>query len=206
MFVGAGLYMYDIVVKVHFRYLVSCWILVCTAHARMSSGTLAPPGEYDWTCGCLGLPFSTTQTAYRSAQPFLHSHGRNFPHLYNGRPFPKNCPFPWGIWTPSNLWFDLGPVGTHNQKVVTIGYAVFAQMTAACSNTLHWDCLAPSPQCCPFPWECSPPSPHSSLGPPESSSQTASPWIQPFLQDSALWQTDRPTDSQTDRQTTILSQ
>jgi len=23
-----------------------------------------------------------------------------FPILYNRRPFPQNCPFPWGIWIP----------------------------------------------------------------------------------------------------------
>ena len=38
-------------------------------------GTLAQPGEYDWTCAStsFGQPESTTQTANRSVQPFLHS-------------------------------------------------------------------------------------------------------------------------------------
>jgi len=41
---------------------------------------------------------------------------------------------------------------------------------------------------------------HSSLGPPESSTQTASRSVQLFLQGSLLWQTDsRQTDRPTDR-------
>jgi len=36
-------------------------------------GTLAPPGEYDWTCASFGPLESTTQTANRSVQPFLHN-------------------------------------------------------------------------------------------------------------------------------------
>ena len=35
---------------------------------------------------------------------------------------------------------------------------------------------------------------HGSLGPPESSTQTASRLVEPFLQGSLLWQTGRPTD------------
>jgi len=42
---------------------------------------------------------------------------------------------------------------------------------------------------------------HGSLGPPESSTQTASWSVQPFLQGSLVWQTDRQTDRLTDRQT-----
>jgi len=34
---------------------------------------------------------------------------------------------------------------------------------------------------------------HASLGPSESTTQTASPSVQPFLQGSQLWQTDRQT-------------
>ena len=36
MGVGAGLYMCDVVKKVHVRYLISWWVLVCTAHGRAS--------------------------------------------------------------------------------------------------------------------------------------------------------------------------
>jgi len=32
-------------------------------------------------------------------QPFLHSSRQKVPTLYNGRPYPQNCPFWWGIWS-----------------------------------------------------------------------------------------------------------
>jgi len=80
----------------------------------------------------LGQSEPTTQTVSLSVQSFLHSsrqrvvgHARACPfpnsnahsHLCTddrrvsvyfimGRPFPtKNCPFPWGMWTPSTLCF-----------------------------------------------------------------------------------------------------
>jgi len=40
---------------------------------------------------------------------------------------------------------------------------------------------------------------HGPFSPPMSSTQTASRSVQPFLQGSLVWQTDRPTDRQTDR-------
>ena len=46
-----------------------------------------------------------------------------------GRSFPlENCPFPWGIWTPSNAWF-LESTRAHNPNIVSIGSAVFAGLT-----------------------------------------------------------------------------
>ena len=38
--------------------LIDLFSHFCTAHSRVSSGTLAPPGEHDWTCvsfGCIPL-------------------------------------------------------------------------------------------------------------------------------------------------------
>jgi len=46
---------------------------------------------------------------------------------------------------------------------------------------------------------------HGPLGPPKSSTQTASRLVQPFLQGSLVWQTDRPTDRQTDHATRSLT-
>jgi len=40
------------------------------------------------------------------------------------RPFPKNCPFPWGIWTPRNTWF-FGHTRVLNLNCISIGSAVF---------------------------------------------------------------------------------
>ena len=46
-----------------------------------------------------------------------------------GRPIlPQNCPFPRGIWTPSNTWF-IGRTRVHNPNGILIGSAVFAGLT-----------------------------------------------------------------------------
>jgi len=50
--------------------------------------------------------------------------------------FPNNCPFAWGIWDPSNTCF-LGPTRVHNPNDISIGSAVFAQITAECRYTLQ---------------------------------------------------------------------
>ena len=150
----------------------------------------------------------------------------------------KIAPSHGDIWIPSNSWL-LGPVWTHNPNCITIGSAVFAQVTAECPYILQWATLSPklplpvgdldptkhmislahsSPQpkqhldwfcpfctddCrvslyftmgCSFPLSLDPHLIHGFLGPPESSTQTASRSVQQFLQGSLLWQTDRPTD------------
>ena len=47
-----------------------------------------------------------------------------------GRPFPpQNCPFPWGIWTPSNTCFP-GLTRVLNPNGISIGAAVFAGLTS----------------------------------------------------------------------------
>jgi len=42
---------------------------------------------------------------------------------------PKNCPFPWGIWTPYNTLFP-GPTQVLNPNGSSIGAAVFAALTS----------------------------------------------------------------------------
>ena len=47
-----------------------------------------------------------------------------------GRPFPpQNCPFPWGIWTPSNTWFPR-PTRVLNPNGISIGSAVLGGLTS----------------------------------------------------------------------------
>jgi len=101
-------------------------------------GILAPPGKYDWTCASFSPLESTTQTANRSVQPFLHSSRQKVPMpiLYNGSLSTRIAP-PWGIWTPFNAWC-LGPMRAHISNCTSIGSAVFAQMTAECPYTLQW--------------------------------------------------------------------
>jgi len=93
------------------------WFSRChTAHGRVSSDTMAPPGKYDWICASFRSPMPTTQAISRSVQLFLHSLLKKVPVL--GRPFPQNYPFPQG------------PIRAHNPNGISIGSAVFAQMTA----------------------------------------------------------------------------
>jgi len=51
------------------------------------------------------------------------------PYTYNGLFFPQNCPFRWGIQTPSNTWFP-GPIRVLNPNSILIGSAIFAGLTS----------------------------------------------------------------------------
>jgi len=65
--------------------------------------------------------------------------------------------------------------------------------TTLCPYTLQWDAHFP-PKISPFPWgDLDPHLIHGSPGPPKSSTQTAARSVQPFLQGSVGWQTDRQT-------------
>jgi len=74
-----------------------------------SEDTLAPAGEYDWTCASFDLPESTTQTANWSVRPFLHSLWKKVPILYNGCPFPSKLPLPMGDLDTHLTHDSLGP-------------------------------------------------------------------------------------------------
>jgi len=94
-------------------------------------------------------------------------------------------------WTPCNTWF-LWPIQAHNPNGISIGLAVFVQMTAESHYTLQWD--APSPSKLPLLMgDLDPHLIHGSLGSLESSTRAASRLVQPFLQGSLVWQTDRQT-------------
>jgi len=72
----------------------------------------------------LGQSEPTIQTASRSVQLFSHRWPQSVPILYNGTPLPpQNCPFPCGIWTPSNSWFP-GPTRVLNPNGKSIDSAV----------------------------------------------------------------------------------
>ena len=95
-----------------------------------------------------------------------------------------------GDLDPSNTLF-LGPIQGNNPNGISIGSAVFAQMSAECPYTLQWDA--------PFPLKIVHSYAdldrhliHGSLGLPESLTQTTSRSVLPFLQGSLVSQTDRP--------------
>ena len=114
--------------------------------------TLAPPGEYNWTCASFGPPESTTQTAYRSVQLFLHSSRQKVSILYNGRPFPRKLPLLMGDL--DLIWFVIPWTHPSQQSNgISIALAFLVQMTTECPSTLQWDVPnSPPPQNCPLPW------------------------------------------------------
>ena len=116
-----------------------------------------------------------------------------------GMPFPLNCSFPCRTCTPSNTWF-LGSTRLSIPNGISLGSAVFAQLTAESPYTMQWATLSPK---LPLPTGRSGPHLdsyliHGSLGPPESIMQTASRSVQPFCRAH-----DR--DKSTERQTTLYS-
>ena len=63
------------------------------------------------------------------------AHDRRSLYFTTGRPFtPQNCPFPWGIWTPSNTWF-LGPTRVHNPNGISISSALFTGLTSVTNQS-----------------------------------------------------------------------
>jgi len=158
----------------------------CTAHGRVSLGTLAPPGEYDWTCASFGAYESTTQTAV-SAQMMAES-----PYTLQ-----------WATLPPKLPLIIRGP-GPHQINDSLAQSKPTIQRHHDCfSRFLHiW------PQSVPILYNWMPLSPsklglskrdldphliHGCLDPPKSSNQMASRSVQPFLQGSLVWQADRPT-------------
>ena len=95
-----------------------------------------------------------------------------------GAPFPQNCPFPRGIWTPSNTipWAHRSP----QTKRHLYRFSHFC--TDDCRVSLYFIMGRPfSPQNCHFQWgDLDPHLIHGSLSPPESSTQMASRSVQPF--------------------------
>jgi len=97
----------------------------CTAHGRVSSGSLAPPGEYDWNCAQWRHHANMIELVLPSAHPglppkrqinqfsrFCTAHGR---YYTTGTPFLKNCPFPWEDLDRHLTHDSLGPSKSINQ-------------------------------------------------------------------------------------------
>jgi len=156
------------------------------ANVPSHMGTLAPPGEYDWTCVSFGPSESTTPNGQSigsavSAQLMAEC-------LYTlqwATLSPKIFPSHGESGPLSSSWF-LGPIQAHNPNSISITSAVFAQITAEFPCTLQWDTHFPL-QNCPFPWwDLDRHLWDGSLGPPKSSTQTASRQVKPFLQGSLV--------------------
>jgi len=92
---------------------------LCTAHGRVSSGTL-PPGKYNWNSAPWRYLENTFELVLLLAHPnlqpkrqidwlsrFCTTHGRKSLYFTTGDPFPKNCPFSWG-YVPCLIHGSLG--------------------------------------------------------------------------------------------------
>jgi len=93
-----------------------------------------------------------------------------------------------GIWTPSNTWF-LVPAWILNPNGISIGSAIFAQLTAEFPYSLQW--VVPSALSIGSSGLLS--NTYGSLGPTQVLNPTASRFVEPFLQGSIVWQTDQQT-------------
>ena len=97
----------------------------------------------------LGPPESTTETASRSVQPFLHGSRVRVSLGISGHGLsPQNCPFLWRSEPPSNMWF-LRSMRLSISNGISIGSAVFAQSRQTVPLLYNG---SPFPQNCPFSW------------------------------------------------------
>jgi len=137
-------------------------------------GTLAQPGEYDWTCAFFAAPKSTTQIdrfslfAQLTAECSRACPGMSFSLIIS----PSH-----GASGPRLTHYSLGPSKQKIQNSIWISLAIFAQFTAECPYTLQW--VAPSPSKLPLPMgDVDPDLIRGCLGPSKSTSQTASRLVQ----------------------------
>ena len=107
----------------------------------------------------------------------------------------KRCPFAWESG-PYGIYGSLDPPESKSQ---TASRSVQPFCTDHCRASLYVEMDRPAPQNCLLPWEYLDSYViHDSLGPHESSTQTASRSVQPFMQ---CYYYDRQTGRQTDRST-----
>jgi len=152
-----------------------------------NEGTLAPPGEYDWTCASFGPLESTTESANGSVQPFLHNLRHKVPILYNGCPYPPEVPFLTGIWTSHcmMLWAHASPQPKRHLD----------RFSRVCTDdrrvSLYGLPVSPSKLFLPM-LECGPHVIHGSfIAPTRVRNANGNLIVSAFLQGSLVWQTDR---------------
>jgi len=143
-----------------------------------------------WLNFCLLWPPEyTTQTASRSVQLFSHSSRQKVPILTMGAPFPQIAPS-YGDLDPHLIHDSLGQSKPTNQMA---SRSVQPFWTDDRRAFLYFTMVRPPPQNCPFPLGIWTPSYTWFLGPPKSSTHTASRLVQLYLQGSLVWHTDRHT-------------
>jgi len=176
----------------HRRWMVQLYLPGCT-NVPFHEGTLAPPGEHEIK---LVLPL-----AHPSPQPKRQID--QFSHFCNLTaqcwPACSSTSFPL-IIAPSHggsgshlIHASLGPSEPITQKA-TRSVQLFLHRWPQSVHILY---NFPTLKIAPSHGDLDSYITHASLRPPESSTQTASPSVQPFLQGSLVWQTDYPARSVT---------
>ena len=190
-------------------YVCSVFILICSL-SQCSSLCLSQ-FIYSFSCRC-SIHITATRAhcrhlantielvlplAHPSPQPkrqidqfshFCTAHGRKSLYFTMGAPFPQNCPYPWGIWTPCNTWF-IEHIRAYNLNEVQ----PFLHRWPQSVPTLYNGTPVSRSILLPPMGDLDRRLIHGSLSPPESSTKTASRSVQLFLQGSLVWQTDRQT-------------
>jgi len=176
--------------------------ITATAHGRYSGiCQVAPVCTTPNTCFLGPIRVNNSHSISIGSAIFCTPRGRVSLYLTMSRPFPfKIAPSHGGSEPPPNTWF-LGLMLSPQANSISNGSAASAQLTAECPYTLQW--AAHPRQNCSYPcWDLDPHLVHGSFGPAQSWTQIASRSVQPFPQDSLLWQTDRPTNHTTSSVTT----
>jgi len=65
-----------------------------------NEGTLAPPGEYDWTCASFAHSSPQPKRQMDRFRRFCTAYGRMCLYFTMGAPIHQNCPFPRGSGPP----------------------------------------------------------------------------------------------------------
>jgi len=92
---------------------------------------------------------------------YLHNSRQTVPILYNGPPYHKNCPFPWGIWNPSNTLFLGHTRVTPQPKRHLDRFSLFGRVHGTASLYFAVGRGRPFPKELPFPWRDLDPHPQS---------------------------------------------
>ena len=159
------------------------------ANVPFREGTLAPPGKYDWTCGFLWLTRVHNPSSKSMVSAVFEQLTAGNPYILQWAPH-QNGTFPWGIWTPSNLWF-LGPIQAHTQMA---SWLVQPFYTDDRRVSLYFTMGSPFPsKIAPLHEGSGPHLIHGSLGPPDLNGISTGSAIFAELTTA----TDRPTDRQT---------
>jgi len=117
------------------RRMVQCY---SKGDGNVSSheGTLAPSGEYNWTCASFD-PFESTTKWQMDRWPFLHSL-RQCAYNLQWAPLSTRIALPMGdLYLSCNTWC-FGPMPAHNANGTSISSAMFSQTAAECPYTWQW--------------------------------------------------------------------